>query len=175
MNPILEHRNYVTFQIEKSFGVENAIEKARSGVYADTAENRQLGRVGQEYGKKKIKDNLNADDKKDKVSGYGKHTIGKWKTGDASDEDLAAYIITALKNPKSSDHRLLKEAKKELKQRFIGQKVRLDDGEIGTITFIGDEGGLFGISITKNKKLLYGNYFPSFWKQILNGDLEFVE
>lgn len=31
----------------------NHIEKARSGVYADTAENRKLGRVGQQYGGKK--------------------------------------------------------------------------------------------------------------------------
>jgi hypothetical protein len=34
--------------IEKSFGID--IEKARSGVYADTAENRKLNRVGQHYG-----------------------------------------------------------------------------------------------------------------------------
>ena len=31
----------------------NHIEKARSGVYADTAQNRKLGRVGQQYGGKK--------------------------------------------------------------------------------------------------------------------------
>ena len=37
--------------IEKAFG--NDIEKARSGVYADTAENRKLQRVGQHYGGRK--------------------------------------------------------------------------------------------------------------------------
>ena len=40
--------------ILKSFGYSNdEIEKARHGVYADTAENRKLKRVGQEYGSKK--------------------------------------------------------------------------------------------------------------------------
>lgn len=37
--------------IEKAFGLD--IEKARSGVYADTAENRKLQRVGQHYGGRK--------------------------------------------------------------------------------------------------------------------------
>lgn len=37
--------------IEKAFGVD--IEKARSGVYSDTAENRKLNRVGQSYGSRK--------------------------------------------------------------------------------------------------------------------------
>ena len=48
MNDIIKHRNFVIGQIQKSF--DNDIEKARSGIYADTAENRKLGRVGQEYG-----------------------------------------------------------------------------------------------------------------------------
>lgn len=48
MNDIIKHRNFVIGQIQKSF--DNDIYKARSGVYADTAENRKLGRVGQEYG-----------------------------------------------------------------------------------------------------------------------------
>lgn len=37
--------------ILKSFGVE--LEKARSGIYQNTSENRKLGRVGQKYGGKK--------------------------------------------------------------------------------------------------------------------------
>lgn len=48
MNDIIKHRNFVIGQIQKSF--DDELEKARSGVYADTAENRKLGRVGQEYG-----------------------------------------------------------------------------------------------------------------------------
>ena len=38
--------------IAKGF-VDNDFEKAKSGVYADTAENRRLGRVGQTFGTKK--------------------------------------------------------------------------------------------------------------------------
>ena len=37
-------------------GEECDIEKSRSGIYADTAENRKLNRVGQQYGSKKQKD-----------------------------------------------------------------------------------------------------------------------
>lgn len=49
MNNIIKHRNFVIGQIQKSF--DNELEKARSGVYADNAENRRLNRVGVEYGK----------------------------------------------------------------------------------------------------------------------------
>ena len=43
---------------------EEAIKKARSGIYADTSENRKLGRVGMAYGRKK------AEEKKKTSSGY---------------------------------------------------------------------------------------------------------
>lgn len=40
----------------------NDIEKAKSGVYADTAENRKLGRVGQQYGgKKEVESMVNSE------------------------------------------------------------------------------------------------------------------
>jgi len=48
MNHIIEHRNFVVSQIQKSF--DDELEKARSGVYADNAENRKLNRVGMQYG-----------------------------------------------------------------------------------------------------------------------------
>lgn len=44
--------------------VLDRIEKARSGVYADTAENRKLGRVGQQYGGKKSEDDSKGGKKK---------------------------------------------------------------------------------------------------------------
>ena len=59
MDDILKHREDIKNNILKSFQVdlqkseENDIEKARSGVYSDTAENRKLSRVGQKYGSKK--------------------------------------------------------------------------------------------------------------------------
>jgi len=50
--------------IEKSFDYtcDNFIEKARSGVYKDTPENRKLGRVGQKYGGKKEDNNKSQKD-----------------------------------------------------------------------------------------------------------------
>lgn len=59
---IQNRRNQVRNNIAKGFGYEFVkaqddelveIEKAKSGVYADTAQNRKLGRVGQQYGGKK--------------------------------------------------------------------------------------------------------------------------
>lgn len=57
---ILKQRQMVQQRINKAFGVEIEkseneldIEKARSGVYADNAENRRLNRVGQRYGSSK--------------------------------------------------------------------------------------------------------------------------
>lgn len=36
--------------ILKAFGVEDGLEKAKSGIYKNTFENRKLGRIGQKYG-----------------------------------------------------------------------------------------------------------------------------
>lgn len=56
MNDILKHRQMVTDRILKSCGAtteDDDLEKARSGVYADNAQNKALNRVGQQYGSKK--------------------------------------------------------------------------------------------------------------------------
>ncbi len=54
---IQTRRQEVRENIEKAFtsgiNMNEELEKARSGIYADTAENRKLGRVGQKYGGKK--------------------------------------------------------------------------------------------------------------------------
>lgn len=59
-NSIYQHRISVRENIEKAFNggvnLNEELEKARSGVYADTAENRKLARVGQQYGGKKKKE-----------------------------------------------------------------------------------------------------------------------
>ena len=60
---IQTRRQAVQENIEKafSFGVNlnDEVEKARSGIYADTAENRKLNRVGQQYGgKKQVEKNI---------------------------------------------------------------------------------------------------------------------
>ena len=60
MENILEHRLAVQQNIEKGFNggtnLNEELEKARSGVYEDTAKNRKLNRVGQQYGSKKQED-----------------------------------------------------------------------------------------------------------------------
>lgn len=60
-NNIINHRNHVISQIQKSF--EPEIEKA---VYADTPENRKLGRVGQEWKRSKNKKMQDISSIKDK-------------------------------------------------------------------------------------------------------------
>ena len=54
LEELMAHRRSIESNIEKSFGVgfdlNDEFEKARSGVYKDTAENRRLKRVGQKYG-----------------------------------------------------------------------------------------------------------------------------
>lgn len=53
------------------------IRKARSGVYADTAENRKLGRVGQQYGGKKKEEERGA--KKSTATGVNKEALAAKK------------------------------------------------------------------------------------------------
>lgn len=82
---IKNRRNEVRNNIAKGFGCEfvkaqddelGEIEKA---VYADTAQNRKLGRVGKEYhrgkGKKSSKSKVNETKRK-----YTKEDFGKWKS-----------------------------------------------------------------------------------------------
>lgn len=82
---IKNRRNEVRNNIAKGFGCEfvkaqddelGEIEKA---VYADTAQNRKLGRVGREYhrgkGKKSSKSKVNETKRK-----YTKEDFGKWKS-----------------------------------------------------------------------------------------------
>ena len=66
MDEILKHRQDIKNNILKSFQVdlekseENDIERARSGIYADTSKNRKLNRVGQQYGIKKKEDEVSS-------------------------------------------------------------------------------------------------------------------
>ena len=56
-NPILQRKHMVQSRIEKSFddglSVQEEIEKARTGYYADNAQNRKLMSVGNKYGSSK--------------------------------------------------------------------------------------------------------------------------
>lgn len=63
----MERRNHIASSfsnLAETAAEEEAIKKARSGIYADTSENRKLGRVGMAYGRKK------AEEKKKTSSGY---------------------------------------------------------------------------------------------------------
>ena len=126
---IQNFRNAVRANIAKGFGAEfqksqddelrGVIEKA---VYADTAENRKLGRVGQEYhrgnGRKQRKEksftppydlNLEAIDR-------------MW-----SDEESDAYTEALEKNDKSKQMKLLKTAFDRAKEK--GVNVRSKEGD----------------------------------------------
>ena len=75
-------RQMLRERLEKAFGSEE-IEKARSGVYADTAENRKKGRVGQKYGEeKKQKDvKLSVDEKsyvRDSINKFRRRNYGAY-------------------------------------------------------------------------------------------------
>ena len=58
---ILDHKIQQVLSIEKS--VEIDIEKSKSGIYANTSENRRLGRVGQKFGKEGNKEENEAKNK----------------------------------------------------------------------------------------------------------------
>ena len=115
MNDILKHREDIKNNILKSFKTDleksengSDIEKARSGVYADTAENRKLNRVGQQYGSKKQEDEPNGEqsskqEENKTLSEYAKET---------NDETFKKVIA----NKKASEE-LKNEAKKELERR----------------------------------------------------------
>lgn len=99
LEELMTHRQSVESNIEKSFGtgfdLNDEFEKARSGVYADNAENRRLKRVGQKYGSSAAPDQGGAAPQGKKAEEGGQKSEGKADSGklanyasDASDEAL---------------------------------------------------------------------------------------
>lgn len=99
LEELMAHRQSVESNIEKSFGtgfdLNDEFEKARSGVYKDTAENRRLKRVGQKYGTSAAPDQGGATSQGKKAEEGGQKPEGKVDSGklanyasDASDEAL---------------------------------------------------------------------------------------
>lgn len=132
MNDILKHRQEVKANIQRLFGEgidcnsefqkaqDAEIEKARHGTYADTAQNRRLNRVGQEYGHKAQEQEPSG--KQSKGSGedaggkdYSSHAQG------ASDEALKRAAAD-----EKADKGVRDAAKKELEKR--GKSGGGDDG-----------------------------------------------
>lgn len=112
---IQTRRQAVEENIEKAFGsgvnLNDEVEKARSGVYADTAENRKLARVGQQYGSKKQpeqknekkvekknvnSDKLTRDEKAEITKMLNKFMRKEVRTG-SFDSDAGKELISKLK------------------------------------------------------------------------------
>ena len=127
-NLIHKKREFVVSQIEKSF--DNDIEKARHGRYEDTAENRKLNRVGQEYGQA-AKENEPAVEKR------GKGEEPK-SVGDLVKQQATEASTEALKRASKDENakpEVREAAKKELAKRGDDTNdgvVRTGKGVIGT-------------------------------------------
>lgn len=100
------HRQAVQENMEKAFtsgiNIDEEIEKARSGIYADTAENRRLNRVGQQYGGRKQVEQPNSKTQQNNEKKVEKKNVNSDK------EKLAKEFI--------------ENAKKEFEKKFPGMK-----------------------------------------------------
>jgi hypothetical protein len=144
LEDLMARRNAVAANIEKAcntgFDLNQELEKARSGVYADTAENRKMNRVGQKYGsEKKEEEPKGQKEKKQEEEGSGK-TVSEHAAG-ASDEALKRAAADKKASPEvkaaaeeemkkrgsnEDKEKLAKEfienAKKEFEKKFPGMK-----------------------------------------------------
>jgi hypothetical protein len=109
----MHNRNYIQKRIKdiqnnilKSFNCD--IEKAKSGVYADTLENKRLGRVGQKYGHTQKQNNITSYRKiservKDDINSLIFHKVGKLHQGNRiGDSKVESGIeVYWIKNPRN--------------------------------------------------------------------------
>lgn len=115
-----KRREAVAANIAKSF--ENDIEKARSGIYEDTPENRRLNRVGQKYGSKKKEEEPAGKSKSGGESGsYERHAKQASDSAPKSLQDHAAVTdskkLMRAANDEHADPKLREAANKELVKR----------------------------------------------------------
>ncbi len=132
LEDLIARRNIVAANIEKAcntgFDLNEELEKARSGVYADTAENRRLNRVGQKYGSEKKEDEPKGQrEKKQEEEGSGK-TVSEHAAG-ASDEALKRAAADDKASPE-----VKAAAEEEMKKRNSGNEEK-SDGKIDVETF----------------------------------------
>ena len=117
-NPIQKKRQEIANNIAKGF--ENDIEKARHGTYSDTAENRKLNRVGQEYGNAAKKPEQNQKQPKaQENSGGGSNAA---KTPEEHAKDTSTEKLKEFISNEKSDPKLVAIAKKELESRGAGSE-----------------------------------------------------
>lgn len=131
LEDLIARRNTVAANIEKAcntgFDLNEELEKARSGVYADTAENRKMNRVGQKYGsEKKEEEPKGQREKKQEEEGSGK-TVSEHAAG-ASDEALkrAAADDKASPEVKAAAEEEMKKRGSEKKEEKKEEKNKED-------------------------------------------------
>ena len=115
--------------LESVLDEEDLLEKAKSGVYADTSENRRLKRVGQQYGSKKEeeqgKSKTKGEDKKKEINDYTDEDLADFAK-ESSDEELNRAATGA-------NERLRVAAKKELERRKTEGSPEEEAGEAVTL------------------------------------------
>lgn len=117
LEELLNHKKSVQENISKSFGSgfdlnEEWIEKAKSGVYADTAENRKLNRVGQQYGNKR-------QEKQPKGKTSAKQEEGGADVSSQAAKASDGALKRAASDEKAPEH-VRNAAKQELEKRGVG-------------------------------------------------------
>lgn len=125
LEDLIARRNTVAANIEKAcntgFDLNEELEKARSGVYADTAENRKMNRVGQKYGSEKKEDESKGQrEKKQEEEGSGKNVSEH--AAEASDEALKRAAADDKASPE-----VKAAAEKEMKKRGSEKKEEKKD------------------------------------------------
>ena len=151
MDDILKHREDIKNNILKSFQVdlqkseENDIEKARSGVYGDTAENRKLSRVGQKYGSKKQDDEVSSQSSsKQNEDNHSKNSKSIEEHAKNTSEETLKKVSENEKAPED----LRNAAKKELENRKV--KDKKDWGFDNNEELMGDDGYYLESTLKKN-------------------------
>lgn len=140
---IQRHKEGIRDNILKSFDID--IEKSRSGVYADTSENRKLNRVGQQYGSKKQEDEPKGEkSSKQEENGGSKDSKNvEEHAKNTSDETLKKVS----ENDKAPED-LRNAAKKELENRK--GKDKIDWGFDNNEELMGDDGSFLESTLKKN-------------------------
>lgn len=100
--------------------VHGDIEKARSGTYADNAENRKLNRVGQKYGSEKKEENDEGKSEPPKTEENSKEGKKVWNelnthAENTSSEDLKTFLNKYGNDPSKMEE--VEAAKMELRER----------------------------------------------------------
>lgn len=147
LEDLLNRQRNVMNNIQKSFGsgfdMNDELEKARHGVYADNATNRKLNRVGQEYGnaaKEKEKSTDMKSGVQDDDSNYQK------MAKEASDKALKRAS-----EDENADPKVREMAKKELENRGNSKTSKKDDSSNKNSTSTDDEKLLNDIFNLKNE------------------------